>query len=216
MEDIAAKGQPRAIKGGMLNGVAMGGIFIIFGVQLYYGLWLAANGHLFSLELERDSSGCIQYDPFLFMDKIMVPIMAIFMVMMMASGMAMMATDAKSASDAAKELFERFDYESKCDPFSEEGQQLGEVKGRVQLMNVTFAYPTATAFKTLSSFSLDVKAGQVCALCGPSGSGKSTIIALLQRFYDPTSGSVMLDGVELKSLNLKWLRGQMGMVGQDL
>jgi len=133
----------------------------------------------------------------------------------MASGMAMMATDAKSASDAAKELFERFDYESKCDPFSEEGQQLGEVKGRVQLMNVTFAYPTATAFKTLSSFSLDVKAGQVCALCGPSGSGKSTIIALLQRFYDPTSGSVMLDGVELKSLNLKWLRKQMGMVGQE-
>ena len=57
---------------------------------------------------------------------------------------------------------------------------------------------------------------QVCALCGPSGSGKSTIIALLQRFYDPTSGSVMLDGVELKSLNLKWLRRQMGMVGQDL
>ena len=53
--------------------------------------------------------------------------MAIFMVMMMASGMAMMATDAKSAADAAKELFERFDYESKCDPFSEEGGQLPEV-----------------------------------------------------------------------------------------
>ena len=180
MEDIATKGQPRAIRGGLLNGVAMGGIFGIFGVQLYYGLWLAANGHLFSLELERDSSGCITYDPFLFMDKIMVPIMAIFMVMMMASGMAMMATDAKSAADAAKELFERFDYASKCDPFSEEGEQLREVEGRVQFVDVTFAYPTATAFKTLSSFSLDVKAGQVCALCGPSGSGKSTIIALLQ------------------------------------
>ena len=82
----------------------MGGIFGIFGLQLYYGLWLAANGHLFSLELKRDSSGCIQYDPFLFMDKIMVPIMAVFMVMMMASGMAMMATDARSAADAAKEL----------------------------------------------------------------------------------------------------------------
>ena len=167
----------------MLNGVAMGGIFGIFGVQLYYGLWLAANGHLFSLELKRDSSGCIQYDPFLFMDKIMVPIMAVFMVMMMASGMAMMATDAKSAADAAKELFERFDYASKCDPFSEEGEQLREVTGRVQFVDVTFAYPTATAFKTLSSFSLDVKAGQVCALCGPSGSGKSTLIALLQVIY---------------------------------
>ena len=49
VEAIAAKGQPRAVRGGMLNGVAMGGIFIIFGVQLYYGLWLAANGRLFSL-----------------------------------------------------------------------------------------------------------------------------------------------------------------------
>ena len=141
--------------------------------------------------------------------------MAIFMVMMMASGMAMMGTDAKSAADAAKELFERFDYESKCDPFSEEGGQLPEVKGGVQFIDVTFAYPTATAFKTLNKLSLDVKPGQVCALCGPSGSGKSTLIALLQRFYDPVAGSVLLDGVEIKSLNLKWLRKQMGLVGPD-
>ena len=96
MEDIAAKGQPRAIRGGLLNGVAMGGIFVIFGVQLWYGLWLAANGHLFSLELERDSSGCIQYDPFLFMDKIMVPAFTLpsyhpsllFMDKIMVAGMA--------------------------------------------------------------------------------------------------------------------------------
>ena len=58
----------------------------------------------------------------------------------------------------------------------------------MQFIDVTFAYPTATAFKTLNKLSLDVKPGQVCALCGPSGSGKSTLIALLQRFYDPVAG----------------------------
>ena len=47
----------------------------------------------------------------------------------------------------------------------------------------------------------------------PSAAGKSTIVALLERFYDPVEGSVMLDGVELKTLNVKWLRKQMGMVG---
>ena len=53
------------------------------------------------------------------------------------------------------------------------------------------------------------------ALVGPSGSGKSTIIALLERFYDPTAGAVLLDGVDLKTLSLKWLRQQMGLVSQE-
>ena len=56
---------------------------------------------------------------------------------------------------------------------------------------------------------------QTVALVGESGSGKSTVISLLQRFYDPDSGNITLDGVELKSLQLKWLRQQMGLVGQE-
>ena len=53
------------------------------------------------------------------------------------------------------------------------------------------------------------------ALVGPSGCGKSTLIQLLERFYDPTAGSVLLDGADLKTLNLKWLRQQIGLVGQE-
>lgn len=56
---------------------------------------------------------------------------------------------------------------------------------------------------------------QTVALVGESGSGKSTVISLLQRFYDPDSGHITLDGVELKKLQLKWLRQQMGLVGQE-
>ena len=56
---------------------------------------------------------------------------------------------------------------------------------------------------------------QTVALVGESGSGKSTIIALLERFYDPDSGGISLDGVEIKSLKVRWLRDQMGLVGQE-
>ncbi|EOD40092.1 putative ABC transporter, partial [Emiliania huxleyi CCMP1516] len=64
-------------------------------------------------------------------------------------------------------------------------------------------------------YSLEIAAGQVVALCGPSGSGKSTIIGLLQRFYDPQAGTLMLDGVDIRTLNLRWLRQQIGVVGQE-
>ena len=66
-----------------------------------------------------------------------------------------------------------------------------------------------------TGYSLTIPAGQTVALCGPSGSGKSTIIGLIERFYDPQSGTVKLDGVDLKTLNVKWLRSQLGLVGQE-
>lgn len=56
---------------------------------------------------------------------------------------------------------------------------------------------------------------QTVALVGESGSGKSTVIALLQRFYDPDSGHITLDGVDIQSLQLRWLRQQMGLVSQE-
>jgi ATP-binding cassette subfamily B (MDR/TAP) protein 1 len=60
-----------------------------------------------------------------------------------------------------------------------------------------------------------VPAGHTVALVGASGSGKSTVIALLERFYDPSAGEVMLDGVDIRRLRLKWLRAQMGLVSQE-
>jgi len=62
---------------------------------------------------------------------------------------------------------------------------------------------------------LKIKPGQTVALVGPSGAGKSTVMQLLQRFYDPESGEVLLDGRNIKSLNIKWLRQQIGLVSQE-
>ena len=81
VDELAAKSTPRSISGGAIGGGAMGGTFLIFGVQLWYGLWLADNGHLVPLEFQYDASGCVVNDPYEFMDLIMVPIMAMMMVM---------------------------------------------------------------------------------------------------------------------------------------
>lgn len=63
-------------------------------------------------------------------------------------------------------------------------------------------------------FCLDVKAGETVALVGPSGAGKSTCMGLLLRFYEPASGSITIDGRDLKEMNVKWLRSQVcGMYG---
>jgi len=67
----------------------------------------------------------------------------------------------------------------------------------------------------LQNFNLEIKPGEVVALCGESGGGKSTIINLLLRFYDPVHGSVSIDGVDVKNLDLKFLRTNVGVVNQE-
>ena len=79
---------------------------------------------------------------------------------------------------------------------------------------MAFCYPSRPKSPVFVNLSLHVPAGRSVALVGASGSGKSTVIALLERFYDPSSGEVLLDGVDIRRLRLKWLRSQMGLVSQ--
>ena len=67
----------------------------------------------------------------------------------------------------------------------------------------------------LQQFSLVIPAGRMVALVGESGSGKSSVVSLLQRFYDPQGGAVLLDGRDMRTLQLRWLRSQMGLVSQE-
>ena len=80
---------------------------------------------------------------------------------------------------------------------------------------IEFNYPSRPLQTALTKFSLDVKPGETVALVGPSGAGKSTVFQLLLRFYDPKTGSITLDGVETKTLNLQDLRSRIGIVPQD-
>lgn len=101
------------------------------------------------------------------------------------------------------------------DSSSPVGEKLDKIEGTIEFHLVSFAYPTRIEANVLDAFSLKIKAGTTIALVGSSGSGKSTIAQLLERFYDPISGAITVDGHNLRDLNLKWLRQHIGLVSQE-
>ncbi|KMT03197.1 hypothetical protein BVRB_8g197460 [Beta vulgaris subsp. vulgaris] len=119
------------------------------------------------------------------------------------------------ASVAASRIFKRIDRTPLIDGEAEKGLVLDTIQGEIQFERVKFIYPSRPDTVILRDFDLKVEAGKTVALVGASGSGKSTAIALLQRFYDANEGVVKIDGIDIRRLKLKWLRGQMGLVSQD-
>ena len=102
------------------------------------------------------------------------------------------------------------------DSLSEEGEKpVGRPFGNIEVKNVYFSYPSRPDNQVCNDYNLSVASGETVALCGPSGAGKSTIINLLLRFYDPSSGQILLDGMDIRSLNIRWLRSVIGYVGQE-
>ncbi|XP_068459708.1 mitochondrial potassium channel ATP-binding subunit [Clinocottus analis] len=88
--------------------------------------------------------------------------------------------------------------------------------GRVDFMDISFSYPTRPGQQILRKFNLTLPTGKTVAIVGESGGGKSTVASLLERFYDPTSGVVMLDGLDIRTLDLSWLRGKViGFINQE-
>jgi ATP-binding cassette subfamily B (MDR/TAP) protein 1 len=89
------------------------------------------------------------------------------------------------------------------------------LRGHVRFEHVAFRYPSRPDARIYTDFDLTIEPGTTCALVGGSGSGKSTAVQLLERFYDPDAGRVLLDGVDLRALQLRWLRQHIGLVGQE-
>lgn len=89
-------------------------------------------------------------------------------------------------------------------------------KGEIEFNNISFNYPSRPDFSVLKNINFKVEAGQTVALVGSSGSGKTTIASLILRFYDPTSGSIIIDGHETKAMSLTELRKQIALVPQDV
>ncbi|MER3496688.1 MAG: ABC transporter ATP-binding protein, partial [Armatimonadota bacterium] len=93
------------------------------------------------------------------------------------------------------------------------GREIADLQGRIEFQKVGFVYPDGT--RALRDVSFTLEPGTSLALVGPSGAGKSTVADLLLRFYEPTEGVILLDGVPLSELDPVWLRSRIGVVPQN-
>ncbi|KAK0110140.1 GTPase-activating protein [Cadophora gregata] len=119
------------------------------------------------------------------------------------------------ALTAAKKIFSAIDRHSPLDSSSEDGLKLGVVEGTIQLQNVKHVYPSRLDVCVIDNLNLSIPAGKTTAIVGASGSGKSTIIGLIERFYEPVAGRVLIDGHDTSELNLTWMRQQIALVSQE-
>jgi len=119
------------------------------------------------------------------------------------------------ANIAAARIFKMIHRVPEIDSADEQGKTISDVKGEVEFRDIDFEYPSRPGSLVLNKFNLRVMAGQTVGLVGSSGSGKSTVINLLERFYEPLRGDILLDGVNIKNLPPTWLRNQMGLVSQE-
>ncbi|XP_073111688.1 ABC transporter B family member 11 isoform X3 [Elaeis guineensis] len=126
-----------------------------------------------------------------------------------------LAPDATNAKSATASIFAILDQKSRIDPRDDSGMTIRLAKGNIEFQHVSFRYPTRPDIQILEDFCLAIQSGKTVALVGESGSGKSTVVSLLQRFYDPDSGQILLDGLEIQKLQITWLRQQMGLVSQE-
>ena len=120
-----------------------------------------------------------------------------------------------TAVSAAAKIYTTIDRQSPLDPKDSKGYRLDSVVGNIRLENIKHIYPSRPEIVVTDDISLDIPAGKTTALVGASGSGKSTIIGLIMRFYEPVAGTVYLDGHDIASLNVKWLRQQISLVSQE-
>ncbi|CAF0776180.1 unnamed protein product [Adineta steineri] len=116
---------------------------------------------------------------------------------------------------AAHAFFDLFDRIPTIDNGSNKGQELTNFSGETDFNQVKFVYPSRPTVLVLNKLQLSIKSGQRIALVGSSGCGKSTIVQLLERFYDVSYGELLLDGVDIRKLNLQWLRSRLGVVSQE-
>jgi ATP-binding cassette, subfamily B (MDR/TAP), member 1 len=116
---------------------------------------------------------------------------------------------------AAYKMFETIKRKPEIDAYDPNGKVLEDIQGEIELKELYFSYPARPEELIFNGFSLHISSGTTAALVGQSGSGKSTVISLVERFYDPQAGEVLIDGINMKELQLRWIRGKIGLVSQE-
>lgn len=121
--------------------------------------------------------------------------------------------DMQQALAGAERVFEVLDTEPDIKD-KRDAKRVGRLTGQLSFENISFSYKDD--IPVLDNISFEVKAGQMIALVGPTGVGKTTVSALIARFYDPDSGSIKMDGIDIRDMTLESLRSQLSIVLQDV
>ncbi|KAF5733481.1 ABC transporter B family member 19-like [Tripterygium wilfordii] len=198
--DLLLKSVPLGAKIGFAKGAGMGVIYLVT-----YSTWALAFWYGSILVARKEISGGDA-------------IACFFGVNVGGRGLALSLTYFAQFAQgmvAASRVFQVIDRIPDIDPYSPNGRTISSVRGRIGFKDVIFAYPARPDTQILRSLNLVIPPSETLALVGASGGGKSTIFALIERFYDPIKGVVTLDGHDLRTLQVKWLRNHIGMVGQE-
>jgi len=142
----------------------------------------------------------------------------VFYAIMVGSGIATISEvwgELQRAAGAAERLLNLLHTRSLIEDRGETALEGSDVQPEAHFRDITFFYPTRPDHAALRDFTLHIERGKSLALVGPSGAGKSTVFELLQRFYDPSEGSISLDSKDIRTLSLKQLRGHMALVPQQ-
>jgi ABC-type multidrug transport system fused ATPase/permease subunit len=185
---------------GIFSGIAMGSIYLILFAMFALAFWYGSK-----LINEQEMSP----------GRVITTFYALLIGTFMLGYAAPHFSKFASARGAAANLFALLRQKPGIDSSSETGLRPASVQGTVEFVDVNFSYPSRKDISVLNCISFTVGKGETVAIVGASGCGKSTLIQLIQRFYDPTAGSVRLDGHDLKTLNVSWLRQQIGVVSQE-
>ena len=191
-----------AIKGGQYRGYFASFIILcLFGcvvAVVWYGITLTIKGEV---EGVGDLISFVLYTTF---------IGASF------GGIAEMYAQIQKAVGATERVFELLEETPEDINANRKGTPIEKIKGNVSFNNVAFSYPSRKEIQVLKDVNFTAEFGQKIALVGPSGAGKSTISSLLLRFYDITSGEILVDGKNIYDYDLENLRGNMSIVPQDV
>ncbi|KAJ1948494.1 hypothetical protein EC988_005152, partial [Linderina pennispora] len=181
-----------AYKFGKKNGFILGGsigviqffIYVMYCVGFNFGSWRVRAG---------------EYEAQTVLNVILVLLIGGFSL----SGAAPNISAISTAQGSAAKVYAIIDRESPIDPLdSEHGKKVDHVRGQIDFKNIHFSYPSRPDVPILKGFNLEIRPGQKVALVGESGCGKSTTIGLIERFYDPAQGDVLIDGINIKDYNI--------------
>ncbi|CAB1327876.1 unnamed protein product [Coregonus sp. 'balchen'] len=123
--------------------------------------------------------------------------------------------DYAKAKISAARFFQLLDRVPKISVYSNEGDKWPDFRGNLEFIDCKFTYPTRPDIQVLNGLNVSVKPGQTLAFVGSSGCGKSTSVQLLERFYDPDQGKVIIDGHDSTQVNVSYLRSKIGIVSQE-